>query len=58
MEWLAANWTWLVPTAILVAEKVAGLTKPTFKPFGIPVGEYDDMIIEAIKDFVKKAMGK
>lgn len=41
----------IVPAII---ERITKLTKPTWKPFGIPVGKYDGEIWDAIKGALKK----
>jgi len=40
--WLGENWSWLVPTALLVADKIVTIT-PT---------KYDDLILTGLKSMI------
>ena len=49
MEWIATNWLYIL-TALYFADKVAKATPPDFKVWKIPVGKWDDAVVDSIKE--------
>jgi len=54
---VVGNWKLLL-IGFFILEKIVYLTPKTWKPFGIPVGKYDDIIISVMKSVVYKIAGK
>ncbi len=56
MEWLIAHAAEIVAIT-LIADRVAAATPETFKLFGIPVGKWDNQLVDLLK-FVTGAVFK
>jgi len=57
MNWLLAHWA-EITLAIMVAERIAKETPESLKIFGIPIGKYDNQIVDSVKNILKGITGK
>jgi len=52
MEWIINHWAEIL-VIIGIAERFSKETKPDFKIFGIPIGKYDDQVVNVIKMIIR-----
>ena len=54
---MLSNWEWFM-LGFYVSEKIVKLTPPTFKIWKIPIGKYDDIVVDGAKTILTKLIGK
>ena len=57
MDWLAHHYKEVI-MALWIADQIAAMTPKSWKPFGIPVGEYDNILVSLLKNALKKIFNK
>ena len=57
MEYLITNWEWFM-LGFYIAEKAVKLTPKTFTVFGFPLGKYDDIVVDGVKDILSVIVSK
>jgi len=57
MEHVIGNWEYIL-LGFMIAEKIVKLTPPTLTIWGFPIGKYDDLVIDGIKEIIFKIAKK
>ncbi len=57
MTWLAEHWKDVL-VVLWLLDQITAMTPKTWKPFGIPVGQYDNVIVSLAKQALRKILNK
>lgn len=57
MEWIIAHYAEII-AGLLLADRVAAATPETFRLFGIPIGKWDNQLVDGVRFLLSALLGK